>query len=78
MLKNLSLRSDERNNLRYLGTLIVLSSLGDSTSALVGYAGELLSSITVLPFVAPQLLSGLHVFWLILALTVFSLREVWK
>jgi len=34
---------------------------------LVGYAGQLLSSITLFPFVTPQLLSGLHVFWLILA-----------
>jgi ABC-type thiamin/hydroxymethylpyrimidine transport system permease subunit len=34
---------------------------------LVGYAGQLLSSITVFPFVTPQFLSGLHVFWLILA-----------
>jgi ABC-type thiamin/hydroxymethylpyrimidine transport system permease subunit len=74
MLKDLNLRSDKRNNLRYLATLIVLSSLGGPTSALVGYAGELLSSITVLPFVAPQLLSGLHVFWLILAAMMVPMR----
>jgi ABC-type thiamin/hydroxymethylpyrimidine transport system permease subunit len=47
--------------------LIVLSSLGGSTSVLVGYASQLLSSITLFPFVTPQLLSGLHVFWLTLA-----------
>lgn len=67
MVKDLGLRSDKRSNLRDLATLIVLSSLGGSTSVLVGYAGQLLSSITVFPFVTPQLLSGLHVFWLILA-----------
>lgn len=47
--------------------LIVLSSLGGSTSVLVGYASQLLSSITLFPFVTPQLLAGLHVFWLTLA-----------
>jgi ABC-type thiamin/hydroxymethylpyrimidine transport system permease subunit len=74
MLKDLSLRSDKRNNLRYLPTLIVLSSSGGSTSVLVSYAGELLSSFTVLPCVAPQLLSGLHVFWLILAAMMVPMR----
>lgn len=61
------MRSDKRNNLRDLAALVVLSSLGGSTSVLVGYAGQLLSSVTLFPFAAPQLLSGLHVFWLILA-----------
>jgi ABC-type thiamin/hydroxymethylpyrimidine transport system permease subunit len=74
MLKDLSLRSDKRNNLRNLAALIVLSSLGGSTSALVGYAGELVSSVMLLPFVAPQLLSGLHVFWLILAAMMVPIR----
>ncbi len=67
MLKDLSLRSDKRNNLRDLAALLVLSSLGGSTSVLVGYAGQLLSSVTLFSFAAPQLLSGFHVFWLILA-----------
>ena len=34
---------------------------------LVGYTGRVVSSFSIFPFVAPQLLSGLHVFWLILA-----------
>jgi ABC-type thiamin/hydroxymethylpyrimidine transport system permease subunit len=34
---------------------------------LVGYAGQFLSSVTLFPFVTPQLLAGLHVFWLVLA-----------
>lgn len=67
LLKDLSLRSGKRNSLRDLATLIVLSSLGGVTSVLVGYAGQLLSSTTLFPFVTSQLLSGLHVFWLILA-----------
>jgi len=41
---------------------------------LVGYAGELLSSVTLLPFASPQLLSGLHVFWLILAAMIVPMR----
>jgi ABC-type thiamin/hydroxymethylpyrimidine transport system permease subunit len=68
------LRSDKRNNLRDLAALIVLSSLGGSTSVLVGYAGQLLSSITLFPFVTPQLLSGLHVFWLILAAMIVPIH----
>ena len=67
LLKDLSLRSGKRNSLRDLATLIVLSSIGGITSVLVGYAGQLLSQTTPFPFVTSQLLSGLHVFWLILA-----------
>ena len=47
--------------------LAVLSALGALTSVLVGYAGQAVSSLAILPFAAPQLLSGLHVFWLVLA-----------
>ena len=36
-------------------------------SVLVGYGSQLLSLITLFPFVTPQLLSGLHVFWLTIA-----------
>jgi ABC-type thiamin/hydroxymethylpyrimidine transport system permease subunit len=61
------LQSNKRNKLQDLAALIVLSSLGGVTSVLVGYAGQLLSSVALVPFVTPQLLSGLHVFWLILA-----------
>ena len=61
------MQPEKRNQLRGLAVLLVLSSLGGSTSVVVGYAGQLLSSITLFPVVTPQLLSGLHVFWLILA-----------
>ena len=60
--------------MRDLAALIVLSSLGGSTSVLVGYAGQLLSSITLFPIVTPQLLSGLHVFWLILAAMIVPIH----
>jgi ABC-type thiamin/hydroxymethylpyrimidine transport system permease subunit len=59
--------SNNRTSLRNLGVLIVLSSLGGITSVLVGYSAQLLSPITLSPFVTPQLMSGFHVFWLILA-----------
>jgi len=41
---------------------------------LVGYAGQLLSLVALFPFVTPQLLSGLHVFWLILAAVMVPKR----
>ncbi len=41
---------------------------------LVGYATEVLSSVTLLPFVTPQLLAGLHVFWIVLAAKMVSTR----
>jgi ABC-type thiamin/hydroxymethylpyrimidine transport system permease subunit len=48
--------------------------MGGLTSVFVGYAGQLLSAITLFPFVTSQLLSGLHVFWLILAAAMVSTR----
>jgi ABC-type thiamin/hydroxymethylpyrimidine transport system permease subunit len=47
--------------------LIVLSALGGITSVLIGYFAQVLSLITLSAFVASQLMSGFHVFWLILA-----------
>jgi len=60
-------QKEKGKRLRSLSILIVLSALGGSTSILIGYAGNVVSSLSMLPFVAPQLLSGLHVVWLILA-----------
>ena len=50
--------SEKGKRLRSLSILIVLSTLGGATSVLVGYAGQLVSSFSILPFVASQLLSG--------------------
>ena len=61
------MQTEKRKRLRTLSILIVLSTLGGSVSVLVGYTGRVVSSFSIFPFVAPQLLSGLHVFWLILA-----------
>ncbi|MDO8123365.1 MAG: ECF transporter S component [Candidatus Hermodarchaeota archaeon] len=52
---------------RNLATIAVLSALGGVLSTFVGYLGLLLNSAIGTPFGAGQFLSGLHVFWIILA-----------
>ncbi|MFX1562980.1 MAG: ECF transporter S component [Promethearchaeota archaeon] len=52
---------------RDLVTIGVLSALGGSLSTFVGYLGQLLNTVIGTPFGAGQFLSGLHVFWIILA-----------
>jgi ABC-type thiamin/hydroxymethylpyrimidine transport system permease subunit len=52
---------------RDLVTIGVLSALGGSLSTFIGYLGQLLNTAIGTPFGAGQFLSGLHVFWLILA-----------
>jgi len=53
--------------------LILLSALGGFTSVLVGYAGNFLSLIPLATSISGQLLSGFHVYWLILS--VYILRR---
>ncbi len=50
-----------------LVTIAVLSALGGALSTFVGYLGLLLNTAIGTPFGAGQFLSGLHVFWIILA-----------
>lgn len=52
---------------RDLVTIAVLSALGGALSTFVGYLGLLLNTTLGTPFGAGQFLSGLHVFWIILA-----------
>lgn len=52
---------------RDLATIAVLSALGGALSTFIGYLGLLLNSAIGTPFGAGQFLSGLHVFWIILA-----------
>lgn len=52
---------------RDLVTIAVLSALGGALSTYVGYLGQLLNAALGTPFGAGQFLSGLHVFWIILA-----------
>jgi energy-coupling factor transport system substrate-specific component len=48
-------------------TIAVLSALGGTLSAYVGYLANLFNSFVGTPFGAGQVLAGLHVFWLLLA-----------
>jgi energy-coupling factor transport system substrate-specific component len=52
---------------RDLVTISVLGALGGALSTFVGYLGQLLNAAIGTPFGAGQFLSGLHVFWIILA-----------
>ena len=52
---------------RELALIIILSALGGAVSVLLGYAGNLLNAVPILPFGSPQILSGVHVLWLLLA-----------
>ncbi len=52
---------------RDLVTIAVLSALGGALSTFVGYLGLLLNTAIRTPFGAGQFISGLHVFWIILA-----------
>lgn len=52
---------------RDLLVMAVLSGIGGVLSTYVGYLGNLLNRIFGVPFGAGQFVSGLHVFWIILA-----------
>jgi ABC-type thiamin/hydroxymethylpyrimidine transport system permease subunit len=52
---------------RELALIIILSALGGAVSVPLGYAGNLLNTVPILPFGSPQILSGVHVLWLLLA-----------
>ena len=52
---------------RDLLIVAVLSGIGGVMSTYVGYLGNLLNRIFVVPFGAGQFVSGLHIFWFILA-----------
>jgi ABC-type thiamin/hydroxymethylpyrimidine transport system permease subunit len=60
------LKAERRIRVKSLAVLLLFSAVGGVNSVLVGYAGSLLSALTASSFVVPQLLSGLHVFWLVL------------
>ena len=52
---------------RELALIIILSAIGGAVSVPLGYAGNLLNTLPLLPFGSPQILSGVHVLWLLLA-----------
>jgi len=55
----------KKSQSRQLAIIIILSALGGVASLAIGYAGKLISFAPFGP-VSGQILSGLHVFWLIL------------
>ena len=61
---------------REIALIIILSALGGAISIPVGYAGSLLNAMPTLPFGTPQLLSGIHVLWLLLAGLLIRKRGV--
>jgi ABC-type thiamin/hydroxymethylpyrimidine transport system permease subunit len=52
---------------RELALIIILSALGGAISVPIGYAGNLLKALPILPFGTPQIFSGIHVLWILLA-----------
>ena len=60
------MQTEKRIRVKSLAVLLLFSALGGVNSVLVGYAGNLLSALATSSFIVPQLLSGLHVFWLVL------------
>ena len=60
-------QSNRRFTSRELSLIIILSSLGGAVSVPIGYAGNLLKTVPGIPIGSSQLLSGLHVLWLVLA-----------
>jgi ABC-type thiamin/hydroxymethylpyrimidine transport system permease subunit len=68
------LQVEKRVWTKNLAVILIFSALGSVSSILVGYAGRLLSTLTIFSFVVPQLLSGLHVFWLVLIALVVPMR----
>lgn len=57
-------------NSRELALIIILSSMGAVISVPVGYAGNFLKTIPGIPLGIGQILSGVHVLWIILAATL--------
>jgi ABC-type thiamin/hydroxymethylpyrimidine transport system permease subunit len=52
---------------RDIALIAILAALGGFISIPVGYAGNMLGVFTFLPFGTGQLLSGVHVLWIVLA-----------
>jgi ABC-type thiamin/hydroxymethylpyrimidine transport system permease subunit len=69
------LQVEKRVWTKNLAVILIFSALGSISSVLVGYAGCLLATFTMLSFVVPQLLSGLHVFWLVLTALIVPTRS---
>ncbi|NQT08533.1 ECF transporter S component, partial [Candidatus Bathyarchaeota archaeon] len=51
-------------------TIAILSSLGATLSVTANYAGNILKAIPFLPFGSKQLIAGIHVLWITLAISL--------
>jgi len=52
---------------REIALIIILSAAGGAMSVPLGYLGNALKAIPILPFGTGQILSGVHILWLLLA-----------
>ena len=52
---------------RDLALIAIMSALGGVVSVPIGWAGNLLRAVPAIPFGTGQILSGVHVLWIILA-----------
>lgn len=68
------MQAEKRFWTKNLAVILVFSALGSVNSVLVGYAGRLLSTLTIFSIIVPQLLSGLHVFWVVLVALLMCKR----
>ena len=62
--------SPHRLSTRDIATIAVLSALGGVMSSYVGYLATALNGALGVPFGAGQVLAGLHVFWVVLAVVL--------
>jgi ABC-type thiamin/hydroxymethylpyrimidine transport system permease subunit len=51
-------------------TITILSSLGATLSVTANYAGDILKAMPFLPFGSKQLIAGIHVLWITLAVSL--------
>ena len=51
-------------------TIAILSSLGATLSVTANYAGDILKAMPFLPFGSKQLIAGIHVLWITLAVSL--------
>jgi energy-coupling factor transport system substrate-specific component len=54
------------HKIRDVSLIIILSAAGGAMSVPIGYLGNALKAISILPFGTGQILSGIHVLWLLL------------
>lgn len=59
--------SNRRFKSHELSMIVILSAIGGVASVPIGHLGNLLNAFPGMPLGSPQILSGLHVLWIVLA-----------